>query len=236
MRSTARKRLINSRGAEFGEIPVSFFWTDAPAGTGPGLHRHQYPEIFVVQEGPVAFTVGTETITAAGDQIVIAPAGVPHMFVNQATGLSRHIDIHPVGRVNGSAVRSEQEIITPLVIRRSDLPRSETAARFEGRKFGGIPVSFFWTDAPPNSGPSVHRHPYAEVFLVQEGRVRFTAGQETVEAVAGQIVIAPGGVPHQFINLGPGRSRHLDIHPSAAMRTEWRANDEWRPETESEAL
>ena len=37
-------------------------------------------------------------------------------------------------------------------------------------------------DAPPGSGPKLHRHPYQEVFEVQEGSVTFTAGDDVVEA------------------------------------------------------
>jgi mannose-6-phosphate isomerase-like protein (cupin superfamily) len=41
-------------------------------------------------------------------------------------------------------------------------------------------------------------HPYTEVFVVQAGRLRFTVGDATIEASAGQIVIVPAGVPHKF--------------------------------------
>jgi hypothetical protein len=29
----------------------------------------------------------------------------------------------------------------------------------------------------------------------------------------------PAGVPHKYVNLG--RARHIDIHASASMETEW---------------
>jgi len=31
-------------------------------------------------------------------------------------------------------------------------------------------------DARPDGGPRLHRHPYEEVFVVQEGTATFTAG------------------------------------------------------------
>src|SRR5215207_3600986 len=40
-------------------------------------------------------------------------------------------------------------------------------------------------DAPPGGGPKLHRHPYEEVFIVQEGTATFTAGDETVEVKSG---------------------------------------------------
>jgi mannose-6-phosphate isomerase-like protein (cupin superfamily) len=107
------------------------------------------------------------------------------------------------------------------VLTNDDLPGSATSHRFEGHRFGDVDVSFFVTDAPPGTGPDLHRHPYAEVFVVQEGRVAFTVGDDAIEATAGQIVVVPPGVPHKFVNLGPGRSRHLDIHASGTMSQEW---------------
>ena len=111
------------------------------------------------------------------------------------------------------------------MIRREELRNvlwdAEASQQFEGQDAGDVAVSFFWTDAPPGAGPRLHRHPYPEVFVVQEGHVTLTVGDETQEATGGQIVIAPSGVPHRFVNTGPGRPRHLDIHPSGRMVTEW---------------
>ena len=67
-------------------------------------------------------------------------------------------------------------------------------------------------DAPPGGGPKLHRHPYEEVFVVQEGTATFTAGEEVIEARGGQVVMVPAGVPHKFVNTGAGRLRQIDIH------------------------
>jgi quercetin dioxygenase-like cupin family protein len=109
------------------------------------------------------------------------------------------------------------------VITHADLPHSGSATshRFDGHLFGDVRVSFFLTDAPPGTGTRLHRHPYAEVFVVQEGNVTFTVGDETIHATAGQIVNAPADRPHKFVNTGPGRSCHLDIHANERMVTEW---------------
>ena len=82
-------------------------------------------------------------------------------------------------------------------------------------------VSIIVVDAPPGSGPRLHRHPYEEVFVIQDGTVTFTAGDETIEANGGQVVIVPGGVPHKFVNTGEGRLRQVDIHASDQFITEW---------------
>ena len=76
-------------------------------------------------------------------------------------------------------------------------------------------------DAPPGSGPKLHKHPYEEVFVVQEGTVTFTAGDDVIEARGGQVIVVPAGVPHKFVNTGAGRLRQADIHASGRFITQW---------------
>jgi mannose-6-phosphate isomerase-like protein (cupin superfamily) len=82
-------------------------------------------------------------------------------------------------------------------------------------------VSIIVIDAPPGSGPKLHRHPYEEVFVIQQGSVTFTAGDETIEARGGQVVVVPAGVAHKFTNSGTGRLRQVDMHASERFVTEW---------------
>ena len=103
------------------------------------------------------------------------------------------------------------------VIEGDELPHSGSTRKFEGYLYGGTNVSFFLVDTPPGSGPRLHRHPYEEVFVVQEGNVTFTVEGETVEASAGQIVIVPAGAAHTFVNSGAGPLRQIDIHPTGRM-------------------
>ena len=102
----------------------------------------------------------------------------------------------------------------------ADLAYGEDAFEFQGHHHDAG-VSFIVVDAPPGSGPRLHRHPYAEVFVVQEGTVTFTAGDEVIEARGGQDVVVPAGVPHKFVNSGAERLRQIDIHPSERFVTEW---------------
>ena len=106
------------------------------------------------------------------------------------------------------------------IINKTDLAHSETAYEFQGHR-PGAGVSFIVVDAPPGSGPKLHRHPYEEVFVVQEGSVTFTAGDDVIEASGGQVVVVPAGVPHKFVNSGAGRLRQVDIHASERFITEW---------------
>jgi mannose-6-phosphate isomerase-like protein (cupin superfamily) len=108
-----------------------------------------------------------------------------------------------------------------LIIDMADLARGGTAFEFEGHHYGDTNVSFIVVDAPPGSGPKLHRHPYEEVFVVQEGDATFTAGDEVIEAHGGQVVVVPAGVPHKFVNSGSGRLRQIDIHATERFITEW---------------
>ena len=98
----------------------------------------------------------------------------------------------------------------------------------ERRRQARVAPSDVWLDAepqpvhtPPGEGPGPHRHPYAETFIVQEGRATFTVGNDTIEAKAGDSVVAPAEVPHAFFNSGPGVLRSVNIHPVAEMETVW---------------
>jgi quercetin dioxygenase-like cupin family protein len=86
-------------GYRYGDVDVSFFLIDSPPGGGPVLHTHPYEEVFVTLEGEATFTVGDATIEVSAGQIVVAPADVPHKFVNSGSGPLRQVDIHPSGRI-----------------------------------------------------------------------------------------------------------------------------------------
>ena len=91
---------------------------------------------------------------------------------------------------------------------------------FEGEPHG-TSVSFILVDMPPGAGVRLHRHPYAEIFIVQEGRARFTIGSSTLDVHAPRTLIVPATVPHGFVNAGDTRLRQVDIHLSPKFITEW---------------
>jgi mannose-6-phosphate isomerase-like protein (cupin superfamily) len=69
--------------------------------------------------------------------------------------------------------------------------------------------------------PSLHSHPYSEVFVLHEGRATFTVGSHTVEAAGRQIIVVLAGASHRFVNSGAGPLRHVDIHIAGRMSTDW---------------
>jgi quercetin dioxygenase-like cupin family protein len=106
------------------------------------------------------------------------------------------------------------------IVRIGTLPDSGSSHRFDGADHGA-PVSFFMIHSEPGDGPELHRHPYAETFVIEEGQATFTVGEETIEAKAGEIVVAPAGIPHAFVNSGSSLLRSVNIHPVAEMETVW---------------
>jgi quercetin dioxygenase-like cupin family protein len=106
------------------------------------------------------------------------------------------------------------------IVNPTDLPGG-TSRQFEGYRFGDVHVSFFVSATPPGRGPSLHTHPYAEVFVIQAGNLTFVVGEETIAATAGQIIIVPAGVPHKFTNTSSAIAHHVDIHTSGRMETIW---------------
>ena len=107
------------------------------------------------------------------------------------------------------------------VVSWNDLSLDGNSREFEGVLYGDVGASFILVEARPGRGPRLHRHPYAEVFVVQEGRATFTAGDDTIEATGGQVLVVPAGMPHKFVNSGDGPLRQIDIHASERLVTEW---------------
>jgi mannose-6-phosphate isomerase-like protein (cupin superfamily) len=78
---------------------VSFFLIDYAPGERVRLHRHPYPETWIVRSGRAAFTVGAQTLTAADGDIVTIDAGTPHGFRNAGAERLELVCLHPSDRV-----------------------------------------------------------------------------------------------------------------------------------------
>jgi len=85
----------------------------------------------------------------------------------------------------------------------------------------GATVSLILDHSEPGHGPRLHRHPYDETWVVEEGNLTFTTDGSQQRVQAGDIVIVGPGVAHKFVNDGPGRSNMVCIHASPTMITEW---------------
>ena len=101
------------------------------------------------------------------------------------------------------------------------LPGNDRADIFRGREHGDVPISMFLVHNRPGDGPELHRHPYAEVFIVQSGQARFELDGTALTAGAGDVVIAPAGAAHRFTNTGSGQLSMTCIHTAGEMATDW---------------
>lgn len=85
---------------------------------------------------------------------------------------------------------------------------------FQGRDLDTNITLIRYVTEKIGQGPTLHVHPYDEIFTIQEGRARFTVGGQVIDAQKGDILFGPANVPHGYQNLGPGRLDSLDIHLS----------------------
>ncbi len=100
------------------------------------------------------------------------------------------------------------------------LRNANNSLEFEGADHGGAGVSLFIVDAAAGRGPSLHRHDYAEVFIVLEGGATFRTADSEEEVSAGHVVVVPAGEPHGFTASEEG-SKQINIHASPRFVTEW---------------
>ena len=106
-------------------------------------------------------------------------------------------------------------------LKQSELPASNFSRELVGADFGGVPACVIFVDAEPGRGPSLHKHPYAELFFVLEGEGTFSDGANERTVGPGEIVIVPPETPHAFVNNGTDRLRQIDVHLSATFQTDW---------------
>jgi quercetin dioxygenase-like cupin family protein len=116
--------------------------------------------------------------------------------------------------------------VQPLIIDLDDLEPTPHSHEFVGADHGDVPFSIILVHSQPGVGPKLHRHPYAEVFVVESGQATFQLGDETIVVEAGHVVVGPPDVAHGFTNTGAGELRLVAIHGAPRFSTEWLAGDD----------
>ena len=111
-----------------------------------------------------------------------------------------------------------QEGIT--IIAQSELSAGTFSRELEGGSLG-VPASVIIVDAAPGEGPSLHSHPYAELFFVLDGEARFTDSDHEHVVGPGSLVVVAPEQPHAFVNPGPARLRQIDVHLNGRFDTRW---------------
>jgi mannose-6-phosphate isomerase-like protein (cupin superfamily) len=104
--------------------------------------------------------------------------------------------------------------------RSHELPGSDGARDFVGDDHGAG-LTLILVEAPAGHGPALHRHPYEEIFVLYGGTGTFFVDGSQVEAGAGDVVLAPAGTAHRFVNSGTQPLRLTAIHHAPRFTTEW---------------
>lgn len=91
------ERAVELIGAEHG-ADVTLIVEDMPPGGGPRLHKHPYPEVWVVVSGTGDFTAGDTVLRASTGDVVYVEPGLPHKFVATGETALRMICIHNAPR------------------------------------------------------------------------------------------------------------------------------------------
>jgi mannose-6-phosphate isomerase-like protein (cupin superfamily) len=109
------------------------------------------------------------------------------------------------------------------IVRFDDLEHSAHSHEFVGAEHHDVPFSVILVHSQPGVGPKLHRHPYAEVFVVESGEATFRTGEDTVVVGGGNVVVSPPGEAHGFTNTGSSELRLTAIHAASRFDTEWLA-------------
>ncbi len=94
----SRTRTVEFEGERYG-APISVILVDNEPGQGPRLHRHPYPETWIVRSGHARMRAGGEELDAGPGDVVVVEAGTPHGFRNAGPGRLEMVCIHAAGRM-----------------------------------------------------------------------------------------------------------------------------------------
>jgi mannose-6-phosphate isomerase-like protein (cupin superfamily) len=113
--------------------------------------------------------------------------------------------------------------VSSRIIPLDDLDHTEHSHEFVGAEHADVPFSIILVHSAPGVGPRLHRHPYAEVFVVETGEATFQIGAETAVVTGGHVVVSPPGEAHGFTNSGEDELRLTSIHGAGRFDTQWLA-------------
>ena len=83
----------------------------------------------------------------------------------------------------------------------------------------GLRTSVMRSQVAPGSGPRPHRHPHAEVIVVDDGQGRFDVDGVSIDAEAGDMIIIQTDAVHMFTNTGTTMLRLTAIHENGRAVT-----------------
>jgi quercetin dioxygenase-like cupin family protein len=107
-------------------------------------------------------------------------------------------------------------VAEPIVSRPGDGERFERSNRTLTIRVDEPQLSVIEIEFDDSFGVDPHTHDdHLDSFLVLEGEVEFTAGEQTVTLGPGSFIAAPPGARHGFRSAG-GRARVLNFHAPAS--------------------
>src|SRR5215468_9782771 len=83
----------------------------------------------------------------------------------------------------------------------------------EGKSLQTNVTLFRYVTDAVGEGPTLHVHPYDEIFMITEGRARFTVGDRTIDAEAGDVILGPANIP--------GNPEACPSRPANRSRRRW---------------
>lgn len=84
----------------------------------------------------------------------------------------------------------------------------------------GADATLILADMDAGRGPRLHKHPYGEIWVIQQGAARFTAGEKTIDAGVGDVVHVEAQMPHKFV-VTEGPAKMVCIHLAPRFHTDW---------------
>jgi quercetin dioxygenase-like cupin family protein len=217
----------------------------APGAAPEPPHVHAaHTEAFLVLDGALHLTLGSEERVAGAGTVVVVPPGVAHTF--RADGEVRFLDFHTPSTGSGSFVRAlfaaqdENELARARATFDQQAPPSgggDDASAVVVVRTGGSDgeaitdrpdrrvtlladtehltlTEFDYGPGQRGASPHVH-HDHSDAFLVVEGELEITFEDGPLRAPAGTFVLIPPGVVHSFDNTSDAAARFFNVHAPA---------------------
>jgi quercetin dioxygenase-like cupin family protein len=212
-------------------IATWFRYEPGEIGPDPHIHR-RHTDAFYVLEGELELTLGPDhqTVGAEPGTFAAAPPNVVHTFRNASDATAIFLNIHAPSTGFGDLLRGRGEHFDQFEppadggrpFADAVLSRPGEGERLEGHSTtlvkAGVPdcdgqLSAFETFLPAgHPGPPLHLHrETAEAFLVLDGAIEFTAGDERALLETGAFALVPPGLAHTFANQGEADAHCLTI-------------------------
>jgi len=237
---TPERSIVLKAGLE--QLTLSEF-RYGPGLRGPVPHvHHRHVDGFYVLEGELQVLLGHDwkRVVASPGTLVLIPPRVLHTFANDSDADARFLNLHaPDGGFldvlhgNRSGFDNEDWPDEPgrsaadaIVSGPEDGERFDRGDRVITIKGDAGDVSILEIEFESAFRVDPHDHAdHVDAFLVLDGAVEFTVGNDAVLAGAGSFVAAPPGTRHGFATPGPGRATLLNLHApdagfAASVRSE----------------